>query len=103
MALIGNPVWILWCQIYGSEIFSQAFCLDIGTGESVALVGPSGSGKSTCMSLLLRLYEPSAGLIAIDGRDIKEMNVKWLRSQMRREIERTSSIRPFFSSSRIQT
>lgn len=57
----------------------------MAAGESVALVGPSGSGKSTCMGLLLRFYESSAGSITIDGRDIKEMNVKWLRSQARKQ------------------
>ncbi|CAM9424265.1 unnamed protein product, partial [Ascophyllum nodosum] len=47
----------------------------------VALVGPSGSGKSTCMGLLLRFFEPSKGSVLIDGRDVKEVNLKWLRSQ----------------------
>ena len=48
----------------------------------VALVGPSGSGKSTCMGLLLRFFEPSKGSVLIDGRDVKEVNLKWLRSQV---------------------
>ena len=48
----------------------------------MALVGPSGSGKSTCMGLLLRFYEPSKGSVLIDGRDVKEVNLKWLRSQV---------------------
>lgn len=69
-------------QIYGSEKYPQGFCLDIAAGETVALVGPSGGGKSTCMGLLLRFYEPSKGSIAIDDRDIREVNVKWLRSQV---------------------
>ncbi|CAN0287525.1 unnamed protein product [Ectocarpus sp. 6 AP-2014] len=69
-------------QIYGSDKYPQGFCLDVAAGETVALVGPSGGGKSTCMGLLLRFYEASKGSVTIDGRDIKEVNVKWLRSQI---------------------
>lgn len=69
-------------QIYGSDKYSQGFCLDVAAGETVALVGPSGGGKSTCMGLLLRFYEPAKGRVTIDGRDVKEVNVKWLRSQV---------------------
>ena len=54
----------------------------MAAGETVALVGPSGGGKSTCMGLLLRFYEPAQGSVTVDGRDIKEVNVKWLRSQV---------------------
>ncbi|CAN0277127.1 unnamed protein product, partial [Hapterophycus canaliculatus] len=67
---------------YPSRPDMQGFCLDVAAGETVALVGPSGGGKSTCMGLLLRFYEASRGTVAIDGRDIKEVNVKWLRSQI---------------------
>jgi len=70
-------------QIYGSDKFPQGFCLDVAAGETVALVGPSGGGKSTCMGLLLRFYEAAKGSVTIDGRDIREVNVKWLRSQAR--------------------
>merc|ERR1712146_565802 len=63
-----------------------AVCKDynlvINPGEVIALVGPSGSGKSTIMSLLLRFYDPSSGQVLLDGTDIKEMNVRWLRSQI---------------------
>ncbi|CAM9333516.1 unnamed protein product, partial [Hapterophycus canaliculatus] len=69
-------------QVYGSEKFPEGFNLDVGAGETVALVGPSGSGKSTCIQLLLRFYDPAEGTITIDGRDVKETNVKWLRTQM---------------------
>mmetsp|Transcript_18040 Transcript_18040/g.24763 ORF Transcript_18040/g.24763 Transcript_18040/m.24763 type:complete len:1356 (+) Transcript_18040:119-4186(+) len=56
--------------------------LKIEAGEVVALVGPSGSGKSTIMNLLLRFYDPDAGVVKLDGVDIKELNVRWLRSQI---------------------
>ncbi|CAM9323468.1 unnamed protein product [Pylaiella littoralis] len=71
-------------QIYGSDKYPQGFCLDVAAGETVALVGPSGGGKSTCMGLLLRFYEADQGSVSIDGRSIKEVNVKWLRKQASR-------------------
>ncbi len=56
--------------------------LRIAAGERVALVGPSGAGKSTLVNLLLRLYEPGAGRILIDGIDIR----RYTRESLRREI-----------------
>ncbi|KAI0233434.1 Multidrug resistance protein 2 [Lamellibrachia satsuma] len=54
----------------------------IEAGQTVALVGPSGSGKSTLCYLLLRLYDCTAGRVTVDGHDIKDINVKWLRQQI---------------------
>ncbi len=51
-------------------------------GHNVALVGASGSGKSTVVSLVERFYDPISGVIKLDGRDIKSLNVKWLRQQI---------------------
>ena len=51
-------------------------------GEVVALVGPSGSGKSTLGSLLVRLYDPSAGRLTLDGVDLRDLDPSWLRSQI---------------------
>ncbi|ORY21869.1 ATP-binding cassette, sub-family B, member 1B [Neocallimastix californiae] len=51
-------------------------------GQTVALVGASGSGKSTSVQLLERYYNKKSGRILVDGRDIEEYNVKWLRSQI---------------------
>ncbi|KAK2180309.1 hypothetical protein NP493_451g02002 [Ridgeia piscesae] len=51
-------------------------------GKTIALVGPSGSGKSTICHLLLRLYDCTAGRVTVDGHDIKDVNVKWLRQQI---------------------
>ncbi|MGU9977282.1 MAG: ATP-binding cassette domain-containing protein, partial [Candidatus Oxydemutatoraceae bacterium WSBS_2016_MAG_OTU14] len=50
--------------------------------ESIAIVGASGSGKSTLVSLIPRLYTSSSGGIYIDGQNIKEINLKQLRSQI---------------------
>ena len=51
-------------------------------GEKVALVGPSGAGKSTLISLLLRLYDPTAGRVCVDGRDARDYPLSALRAQM---------------------
>jgi len=51
-------------------------------GQTVALVGASGSGKSTIVQLLERFYEKKSGRILIDGKDIEDYNIHWLRSQI---------------------
>ena len=51
-------------------------------GETVAIVGASGAGKSTVFNLLMRLYDPSSGLVAIDQRDVREVSGASLRNQM---------------------
>ena len=55
--------------------------LDIAAGETIALVGPPGSGKSTLIRLLLRLYEYTDGSIRLDGRELRELDRKWVRQQ----------------------
>jgi ATP-binding cassette subfamily B protein/subfamily B ATP-binding cassette protein MsbA len=51
-------------------------------GRTVALVGPTGAGKSTVASLILRLYDPDAGRIRLDGVDIRKRPLEWLRDQV---------------------
>ncbi len=51
-------------------------------GQSVAILGGTGSGKTTLVSLIMRLYDPQDGRILIDGRDIRTMNLRSLRSQV---------------------
>ncbi|KAJ0788784.1 putative ABC-type xenobiotic transporter [Helianthus annuus] len=63
------------------QIFRD-LCLDIPSGQTVALVGESGSGKSTVVSLLQRFYDVDSGQIMVDGVDIRKLKVKWLRQQM---------------------
>lgn len=54
----------------------------VDPGECVALVGPSGAGKSTLIKLLMRLYDVTAGTIALDGVDVREMPLAYLRSRI---------------------
>ncbi|KAF8043117.1 hypothetical protein BT93_A1459 [Corymbia citriodora subsp. variegata] len=56
--------------------------LAIHSGKTVALVGESGSGKSTVIALLQRFYDPDSGHITLDGVDIQQLQLKWLRQQM---------------------
>lgn len=53
----------------------------VPAGKTTALVGPSGSGKSTVVGLVERFYDPVGGNIYLDGHDIKDLNLRWLRQQ----------------------
>ena len=65
----GNGPWIL-----------QDFNLHVPKGKSVAIVGETGAGKSTIVNLICRFYEPTEGVIKIDGIDYKERSVAWLHA-----------------------
>ena len=55
---------------------------EIPSGKSIALVGPSGSGKTTICSLLPRFYDVTDGRITVDGKDVRSLTLKSLRSQI---------------------
>ncbi|OEL38321.1 ABC transporter B family member 4 [Dichanthelium oligosanthes] len=63
------------------QIF-RGFSLAIQSGTTVALVGQSGSGKSTVISLIERFYDPQLGEVLIDGVDLKEFQLRWIRSKI---------------------
>jgi ABC-type multidrug transport system fused ATPase/permease subunit len=65
---------------YGTDPVLRNVTCRIEHGQSVALVGPSGSGKSTFVRLLLRLYDTQSGRILINGADIRDYDVRELRS-----------------------
>jgi len=56
--------------------------LRIEPGRSYALVGASGAGKSTILSLILRLYDPTSGIVRVDGHDLRTITQKSLREQI---------------------
>ena len=66
---------------YGQSILSE-INLTITPGETVAIVGATGAGKSTLLSLVPRFYDPTAGAILLDGKDIRNFRVQSLREQM---------------------
>nr|QCO93568.1 ATP-binding cassette subfamily B member 2 [Chilo suppressalis] len=60
----------------------KGLSLHIKPGECVALVGSSGCGKSTVLQLLQRLYDPHSGEVKLDRKDLKNLNLGWLRSSL---------------------
>ncbi|KAG2693170.1 hypothetical protein I3760_08G084700 [Carya illinoinensis] len=63
------------------QIFS-GFSLYINRGTTSALVGQSGSGKSTVISLIERFYDPQSGEVLIDGINLKDFHLKWIRQKI---------------------
>ncbi|KAK7382620.1 hypothetical protein VNO80_01564 [Phaseolus coccineus] len=64
------------------ELILNRFSLDIPSGTSVALVGQSGCGKSTVISLIERFYDPQEGEVVIDGINLKEFQLGWMRGKI---------------------
>lgn len=60
----------------------QKFNLTLPPAKTVAIVGESGGGKSTVASLLERFYDPTSGVIMLDGLDIRTLDLSWLRGKV---------------------
>ncbi|KAH8277612.1 hypothetical protein KR018_002116 [Drosophila ironensis] len=60
----------------------KGLTVEVLPGQTVAFVGASGCGKSTLIQLMQRFYDPEAGTVKLDGRDLRALNVGWLRSQI---------------------
>ncbi len=65
----------------GEEVLED-FSLKVKAGQTVALVGETGSGKSTIVNLICRFYEPTKGVIRIDGEDYRSRSILWLQAHL---------------------
>ena len=72
----------VWFAYKEEDYVLKGINLDIKPGETVALVGSTGAGKSTIIGLLNRFYETSKGKIVIDGQDIRDFNLSFLRKNI---------------------
>jgi ABC-type multidrug transport system fused ATPase/permease subunit len=66
----------------GREAVLRGLDLTVHHGETIALVGPNGCGKSTLMNLLPRFWDVQSGAIRIDGHDLRDIQIRSLRSQI---------------------
>jgi ABC-type multidrug transport system fused ATPase/permease subunit len=64
-------------------------CFHIQPGQMVGVVGPTGGGKSTIVSLIPRFYDPGAGVVKIDGKDIRDYQFHALRDQIGYVLQET--------------
>jgi ATP-binding cassette subfamily B protein len=72
----------VWFAYQNEDWVLRGVSFKVESGERIAIVGPTGSGKTTIISLLTRLYDIQKGQILLDGVDIRELDIKLLRSQM---------------------
>eukprot|EP01115_Flamella_aegyptia_P000877 TRINITY_DN1130_c0_g1_i3.p1 TRINITY_DN1130_c0_g1~~TRINITY_DN1130_c0_g1_i3.p1 ORF type:complete len:523 (+),score=224.36 TRINITY_DN1130_c0_g1_i3:102-1670(+) len=83
--VIGNIEFRDVCFTYPTRADQTVFKglnLSIPAGKKVAIVGHSGSGKSTTIQMILRFYDPDAGRVTIDGKDLTKLNLYWWRNQI---------------------
>ena len=80
---MGEVAWsgVSFYYLLGQPVLKQ-INLCVRQGQKVAIVGSTGAGKSTLLSLLPRFYDPQAGQVTIDGVDIREFQLKSLRTQI---------------------
>ena len=74
----------------GRDQVLRGLNLEVRHGETIALVGPNGCGKSTLMNLLPRFWDVQSGAIRIDGHDVRDVQVRSLRSQIGMVIQETT-------------
>jgi ATP-binding cassette, subfamily B, bacterial len=72
-------VWFAYAE--GAPVLRH-LDLEVAAGERVCVVGPTGAGKSTLLALLLRFYDPDAGVVELDGTDLRDLDLASLRRQL---------------------
>ena len=72
----------VWFAYEDEEYVLKDVNFDIKAGQNIAIVGSTGAGKTTITNLLTRMYDINKGSITIDGRDIRNYEVEYLRSQI---------------------
>lgn len=93
--IINSPNAIITPKIKGEVEFSKVtfgyenetpvldnVSFNVKPGETIALVGPTGAGKTTIVNLISRFYDVNKGMVLIDGRDVRDLDMESLRSQM---------------------
>ncbi len=70
------------CFSYDKQPVLQNVNFTAGAGQMIALVGPSGAGKTTIVRLIPRFYDPQAGRVLLDGRDVRDIKLRSLRAQI---------------------
>jgi ATP-binding cassette subfamily B protein len=79
LGLALRGVWFAYTE--GAPVLRH-LDLEVVSGERVCVVGPTGAGKSTLLALLLRFYDPDAGVIELDGVDLRRLSIGSLRDQL---------------------
>ena len=75
----------------GGEPVLDGIDLEIRAGEKLGLLGPTGSGKSSLVHLIPRFYDPTAGEVRLDGRDVRTIPLASLRTRVALVLQETSS------------
>lgn len=72
---------VSFAYVNGETVLKE-ISLHVRAGETVAVVGPTGSGKTTMINLMMRFYDPAAGRVLVNGRDIKTIETSILREKL---------------------
>jgi ATP-binding cassette, subfamily B, multidrug efflux pump len=71
----------VWFAYHGEDWVLRDVSFDVAAGQRIGLVGATGSGKTTIISLMLRFYDVQRGRILVEGRDVRDWDLHWLRER----------------------